>query len=122
MELIFWIGKILLGGFFVWNGIEHFTNSKNLTGYAKHKKLPMAREMVYLSGVMLLIGGFSIIFTGFVDLGILILIIFMLATTFMMHRFWELSDPMEKMHEKIAFMKNLAITGALIMILVMYIA
>jgi uncharacterized membrane protein YphA (DoxX/SURF4 family) len=122
MEIIFWVGKILLGGFFVWNGIEHFTNIKNLTGYAKHKKLPMAREMVYLSGVLLLLGGFSIIFTGFVDLGILILIVFMLTTTFMMHRFWELSDPMEKMHDKISFMKNLAITGALIMILVMYIA
>ncbi len=122
MQIVYVLGKILLGGFFVWNGIEHFTNIKNLTGYAKHKKLPMAREMVYLSGIMLLLGGFSIIFSRFVDIGILVLIIFMLGTTFMMHRFWELSDPMEKMHDKISFMKNLAITGALLMLLIMYVA
>jgi putative oxidoreductase len=116
MEIIFWIGKILFGGFFVWNGIEHFTNIKNLTGYAKHKKIPAAREMVYLSGVLLLLGGFSIIFEKIVVLGILILIIFMVSVTFSAHRFWQVKEPTEKMNEKVAFMKNMALIGALIML------
>ncbi len=119
MEIIFWIGKILFGGFFVWNGIEHFTNIKGLTGYAKHKKIPAAREMVYLSGVLLLLGGFSIIFEQMVVLGILILIVFMISVTFSAHRFWQAKEPMEKMNEKVTFMKNMAIIGALIMLLMM---
>lgn len=121
MSILFWIGKILLGGFFVWNGIEHFTNIKGLTGYAKHKKIPAPREMVYITGILLLLGGFSIIFGKMLGLGLLILIVFMFAVSFMTHRFWEVPAGMDRMNEKIAFMKNMAIAGALIMMLVIFI-
>ena len=121
MSILFWIGKILLGGFFVWNGIEHFTNIKGLTGYAKHRKIPAAREMVYITGILLLLGGFSIIFGKMLGLGLLILIIFMFAVSFMTHRFWELPEGMDRMNEKVSFMKNMAIAGALIMMLVVFI-
>lgn len=120
MYTLFWIGKILLGGFFIWNGLEHFTNIKGLTGYAKHKKIPAPREMVYISGILLLLGGFSVVFGKMLGLGLLILIVFMLVVTFMTHRFWEAKEPMDKMNEKISFMKNIAITGALIMLFVIF--
>lgn len=119
MEILFWLGKILFGGFFVWNGIEHFTNIKGLTGYAKHKRIPAPQAMVYISGVLLLLGGFAIIFEQMVGLGILILLVFMISVTFGAHRFWEAKDPGERMVERVSFMKNMAITGALIMLLLM---
>lgn len=121
MELLFLLGKILFGGFFVWNGIEHFTNVKNLTAYAKHVKIPMPKESVYFSGILLLVGGFSIIFEAWVGVGIICLLVFLLTVTFMAHRFWE-ANAESKMNEKIAFMKNMALVGALIMLLVMSMA
>lgn len=122
MDLLFLIGKILFGGFFVWNGIEHFTNVKKLTAYAKHVKVPMPKESVYVSGILLLVGGFSIILEAWVGIGIICLLVFLLTVTFMAHRFWEVEDEGAKMSERIAFMKNMALVGALIMLLVIGVA
>jgi putative oxidoreductase len=119
MELLFLLGKLLFGGFFVWNGIEHFTKSKDLISYAKHKKIPMARESVFVSGMFLLLGGFSIILESWVGLGIILLLVFMLSVTFMAHRYWEYSEEDGRFFEKVSFMKNLALVGALIMLLLM---
>lgn len=49
--------------------------------------------------------------------GIILLIVFMLGTTFTMHNFWTVSDPQMKQADMINFRKNLAIVGALLMLL-----
>ena len=41
----------------------------------------------------------------------------MLGTTFPMHNFWAVSDPQMKHAEMINFLKNMAIVGALLLLL-----
>lgn len=115
--MIYTIGKIIFGLYFVYNGYSHFKNVGGLTGYAQSKKVPMAKFSVLLSGLMLLLGGASILLGMQNVLGMWILVAFLLPTTFIMHDFWKETDPMAKMNQKIAFTKNMALVGALLMLI-----
>ena len=47
-ELLVLAGRILFGGYFAFNGFNHFTKSDNMTGYAQSKGVPHAKAAVYL--------------------------------------------------------------------------
>ncbi len=77
----------------------------------------MPRVAVLVSGLLLLVGGLSIL-TGFQPtVGVLALVLFYLAVTFKMHNFWAIKDEMARMGEMVNFMKNLAIMGSALMFL-----
>lgn len=119
MEIIFLIGRILLGGYFIYNGYNHFAGLPALTGYAKSKGVPMAKEAVIVTGLMMIFGGATILTGLSMDLGLIVLAVFLIITSIMMHPFWKTTDPMAKMGEQINFTKNLALAGSLLIILVM---
>ncbi len=117
MPLLFVIGRILLGGYFLLAGYNHFKNLEGNAGYAKFKGVVMPKLAVGFTGLLLLVGGASII-TGFAtNVGLAALILFLIPVTFQMHPFWKETDPMKKMGEKINFEKNLALLGAILMLL-----
>ncbi len=117
METIFLIGRILLGGYFVYSAYNHFKNLKGLTAYASSKKIPMAREGVMISGLVLFVGGATILTGIAVVLGLWLLIAFLLLASFSMHAFWKHPAGMERMNDEINFTKNMALVGALLIIL-----
>ena len=112
MDLIIVIGRILFGGFFLMSGINHFTKREAMTGYAKYKKLPAAKLGVLISGLMLVIGGISIILGYYADLGALLLAIFLVLAAVIFHNFWKETDATAKQNEMIAFNKDIALAGA----------
>lgn len=117
MDILFFVGRLIFGGYFIMNGFNHFSKVTMLTHYAKSKHVPSSKEAVYLTGLMLLVGGISIVLGTNVQVGIWSLIVFLIPTTFMMHDFWNAKDEGAKMNETIAFMKNMALVGALLMLL-----
>lgn len=112
MDLILVIGRILFGGFFLMSGINHFTKLEAMTGYAKYKKLPAAKLGVLISGLMLVIGGLSVILGYYVDLGAILLAIFLVLAAVIFHNFWKESDATAKQNEMLGFMKDMALAGA----------
>lgn len=113
-------GRVLFGAYFLYSGINHFKNQKSLAGYAKFKKVPSPEFAVVLTGVMLIVGGAGIILGinyFYTQASALILTLFLVPTTFIMHNFWEEKDAQAKMNDQIAFMKNIALIGALLMFL-----
>ena len=112
MDLIIVIGRILFGGFFLMSGINHFTKLEAMTGYAKYKKLPAAKLGVLISGLMLVIGGISIILGYYADLGALLLAIFLVLAAVIFHNFWKETDATAKQNEMLGFMKDIALAGA----------
>lgn len=117
MTIIFFIGRLILGAFFLFNGYNHFKNHKNLAIYAEIKKVTRPSLMVYLSGFCMIFGGLTIIVNRFTVLGLMALVLFLIPTTFIMHKFWKEIDVNSKKSEFIAFTKNMAIIGALLMII-----
>ena len=94
------------------SGINHFTKLEAMTGYAKYKKLPAAKLGVLVSGLMLVIGGISIILGYYADLGALLLAIFLVLAAVIFHNFWKETDATAKQNEMLGFMKDMALAGA----------
>lgn len=115
-DIIILIGRILFGLVFLLSGIGHLRARAAMTAYAQAKGVPAAGAMVVITGIMLILGSLSIILGIFPEIGALLLIIFLLPTTFMMHAFWKETDPMMKMSEQSSFFKGLALLGGALMI------
>lgn len=120
MELLFWIGRILLGGFFVLNGFNHFAMSKQMIPYAQSKGVPMPTLAVYATGLMLLLGGLAILTGLYVEVGLWLLVVFLLFVTPWMHNFWAIQDSMQRTVEMVNFMKNTALLGAVLLLLYLW--
>lgn len=117
MNIIFLIGRIIVGVYFLYNAFGHFAGLHSLSGYAQSKNVPAPTVAVLGSGLLLLIGGLSFI-TGYEPtIGVTAVVLFLLPVTFKMHAFWNIKDPMQKMGEQINFTKNLAIMGGALMFL-----
>ena len=115
-EIALIVGRVLFALLFVSSGINHFTQNSAMTGYAKYKKIPMANISVYVSGLMLVLGGIYIALGFYADLGALLIAIFLIPTAFLMHAFWKESDATAKSNERIAFFKDLSLAGAALII------
>ncbi|MFM7083009.1 MAG: DoxX family membrane protein [Actinomycetota bacterium] len=116
MDIIMIIGRVLFALMFVTGGLNHFTKAQAMTGYAQFKKVPAAKASVLLSGLVLLLGGLSVILGVYADLGALALAVALLAMALKMHDFWAQSDPQAKQTETIAFFKNVSMAGAALFI------
>src|SRR5439155_9153 len=64
------------------------------------------------SGLMILAGGLSILLGVAPQAGALLLILFLIPTAFLMHRFWGVQDQMLAANQMAHFMKNVTLAGA----------
>ena len=117
MEILFLIGRILFGGYFIMNGLNHFMKNKMLADYAASKGVPASSLLVYLSGLFMLFGGFGILLGVYIQWAVALLVIFLLVVSFKMHAFWAISDPMARMSDMVNFTKNMALLGASLILL-----
>ena len=107
---------ILLGIFFLLNGLNHFFNSQIIEEYAEKRSLFASGIMVKLSGALLVVGGLSLITGYFMLIGIIGLCIFLLTASFTIHKFWALRNRESVMMESMHFAKNWAIIFELLYI------
>ena len=106
----------MLGSFLLFNAYNHLFKTKDLAAYTESKKIPMAKAAVIASGLLLLFGGYTIITGVRVTAGIAALALFFIPVTFSMHAFWK-EEGQARMMDQVQFMKNLAILGAILMLL-----
>lgn len=111
MKAPFLIGRLLFGGFFLYNGIHHFVDHKMLTDYTASKNVPMPNVAVAATGTALVLGGASILAGVKPRLGTLAVIGFLAGVSPVMHNFWRMEDPQERMNQMVNFSKNMALLG-----------
>jgi uncharacterized membrane protein YphA (DoxX/SURF4 family) len=117
MDILFILGRVLFGGYFLIAGWKHFRHLDMMSAYAGSKGVPMPKIAVLLSGSLILLGGFGV-FTGmYTTLSLYLIILFLLGVTFKMHDYWNITDPAQQMPVKINFDKNIALIGAALMML-----
>ena len=116
MEIIFLIGRILFGMFFLVLGVNHFKKLEQMTQYAASKKVPSPKLATIFTGLLLVLGGLGVIFGIYVTLALWVLVIFLVPTGFIMHNFWAVPEE-EKMTQMINFLRNIALAGASLMLL-----
>ena len=109
MKYTMLIGRIFYSSIFVMAGLGHF--SGETIAYAASQGVPMASLAVPLSGVLALLGGSSVALGYKAKYGALMLVLFLVPVTAMMHNFWAVADPMMARIQQAMFMKNLAMLG-----------
>jgi uncharacterized membrane protein YphA (DoxX/SURF4 family) len=112
MKAPFLIGRALLGGFYLYNGVNHFRELEGMAEYAKAKNVPLPKAAVAASGALLAVGGLSLITGLKPKLGTAAIMGFLLGVSPMMHDFWKQEDPQQRQNEMIHFSKNMALFGA----------
>ena len=107
----FLLGRLMFGGFFLYNGINHLKQRKQLAQYASTKNVPKPEFAVVASGVALLLGGASLLLGVKPKLGAATVAGFLAGVSPVMHDFWRAEDPNQRMNDMINFSKNLALLG-----------
>ena len=111
MKAPFLFGRILFGGFFLYNGINHLRQRKNMADYTASKGVPAPEVAVTASAVPLIIGGTSMLLGVKPKWGAMAILGFLAGVSPVMHDFWRNEDPNERMNNLANFAKNLALAG-----------
>jgi putative oxidoreductase len=111
MKAAFLLGRMIFGGFFLYSGIHHIQERKSMAQYSAAKNVPMPDVAVTATGVLLIVGGASILLGVKPKWGTLAITTFLAGASPIMHDFWKQQDPNQRQNEQINFMKNLAMLG-----------
>ena len=117
MKAPFLIGRMLFGGFFLYSGINHLMQRKNMAAYTASKGVPKPEIAVTASAVPLIVGGTSMLLGLKPKLGALAILGFLAGVSPIMHDFWRNEDPNERTNNMASFMKNLALAGGALALL-----
>ena len=116
-EISFLAGRLLIGGYFLFNGIVHIVQFKQMVGYTAIHGIPFPKMGVVVATVLILIGGLGVVLGVYPTISLYALVLFMVPVTFSMHAFWKITDPNERRIERVQFLKNMALLGAILMLL-----
>jgi putative oxidoreductase len=115
MRAIVPIGRVLFALIFIASIVGHFSSAE-ISEAAAHG-VPLATILVPLAGLIALVGGVSVLLGYRARFGALLLVVFLVPVTLIMHKFWGLPDPQMAMLQKINFMKNTSLIGACLLIM-----
>ena len=109
------VSRLLMAGVFLVFGIRKLMAVAGTAGYFTKLGLPMAEILVWLV-ILIEIGGAVLLIVGWqTRLVAWILAGFVVLATLAAHRYWEF-DGAQYVPQLTSFMKNLAITGGLLMV------
>ena len=108
-------GRILYGGLMVFAGINNFRHFHVMVDLTKSKGMPVPTLCVATASAICTLGGLSVLANYHIKIGVLLIWIFLVPVTLIIHNFWSVEDPMLRGNEQAHFLKNfLALAGALI--------
>jgi putative oxidoreductase len=116
MSFVVLIGRILFAALFLGSAVGHLTRTESMAAYAKSKGVPMAWLATFGGGILLGLGGLSVLLGVWADLGALLLAVFLIPTALFMHAFWRETGE-ARMMDMIQFQKDMALAGAALMTL-----
>ena len=111
------IGRIFLSAIFIFEAIDStvfFGNTKE--AMTEHGMTDSQDFLIYTSIFLLIMGGLMVLFGYRSTLGAIMLLIYWVPVTFIVHDFWNCAKSNELREQSILFMKNIAIIGGLLML------
>ncbi len=117
VEFLNWLGQVVLGLYFLMLGLRRVMKKEEITKKVSEKKVPSPKVVVMASAVLLVVGGVGIIFNSFINWAVLAVAAFLLPAALKMHDFWNVKENEEKTKQMGNFARNIALTGALLMLL-----
>ncbi len=111
------LGRVLLSAIFLWDAfdrIRHFDSTKvKMTSFGVVWQQDF---LLYGSIIFVALGGLMLLIGYRTGLAVVLLLIYWIPFTFIVHPFWNFSGDFTQRIESIEFMKNMAIAGGLFMV------
>ncbi len=104
------LGRLVFGGYFLYSGLNHLVNQDALSAYAASQAVPSPDLAVAVSGMVIILGGLSLLLGLWPKVGAALIILFLVGVTPIMHDFWNVTGA-QRMAEMGNFLKNLALIG-----------
>lgn len=104
------VARVLFGGVIAFNGLNHFLQTEQMTGYAQHKGVPAPQLSVLASGAVLVLGGLSIVAGVAPVAGGITVAAFLVVAALLFHDFWAVPEDQQQ-DEMTSFLKNVALAG-----------
>ena len=120
MDVVDIVGRILFALVFFQNGYRQLAHRANSVAYAKSFGAPSPEISVPVTGVVMLAGGALLVLGIWPDLAVLALAVFLVSAALVAHRYWEETDFGMRAGQEAQFMKNIAMTGACLVMFVYF--
>jgi len=110
-------GRLFIVVSFLISGLTNLTQSRQHIARMATFHVPFP-ALAFWFGTVLLFIGCGLLLAGWqARVGAMCLILFTVAATAIYHRFWTKTDPMDRVHSRIAMTGNTAILGGLLLLL-----
>ena len=110
------IGRLIVGGVFLWAAVDNLLELDSKSGYAASKGVVAPTALVTIASLLLLAGSISILVGFRPPLGVAAIVLFLVPVTLMMHNFWALTG-LEQILELHNFQGNVIMLGSAVMFL-----
>lgn len=107
------LGRLLLGGFYVYAGVHHFFIMPPLTAMISARGIPFPRIVLVAGSLFQIVAGALFVLNICTAAAAFGLIVFTIAASVMLLNFWDMDEPMRQT-AKTAWQTNTAIVGGLL--------
>ncbi len=118
MKVLFLIGRIVFGGFFLTSGFSDLRHYRFFVPLVAASGVPFPRFAVIFAGLLIFLGGISIVLGLWPRAGICLIILFLVLVTPIAHAFWAHSNRQQHADDLNNFTKNMGLLGGSLMMLV----
>lgn len=116
-SLLTFVARLCLAAVFIWAAAGKIMFYEMNAQYMASKGLTMIPAFLFGAALVEALGGLSLVLGYKTRLGAAILLLFLIPTTLIFHDFWN-AEGAARLPEQVNFMKNLAIFGGLLYVLV----
>jgi putative oxidoreductase len=109
------VARLLLALIFILAGFNKFAGLEGTAGYIASKGLPLPSLLAFGTALLEVVAGLALAVGYFARPAALALALFTLLATVLFHPFWAVPAD-QAMVQQLMFMKNLAITGGLLLV------
>jgi putative oxidoreductase len=113
------LGRLCLAAIFVIQGFQTARNPAGPAKRAEHLDLPDPEAAARTNGTVMALAGSAVALNFWPRIAEFVLALLLIPTTLVGHPFWKESDPQQRSSQKIQFEKNLALFGALLLLVTM---
>jgi putative oxidoreductase len=107
------VGRVLLGGLFVYGGVNHFVNMPPVLAMVAARSVPFPRLVLIVGSLWELALGLMLALGLWVTPAALGLVVFTILATVMLLNFWDKTGP-EREGMKVGALTNGAVVGGLL--------
>lgn len=115
MAQAFLFGRVLVGCYWLYNAFKHFENMTPMSRAAAAHGVPAPEVFVIFGGILLAVGGLSLLLGLFPRIGIAAIVLFLLPVTLIMHAFWADHSAAAQQQNLVHFAKNFGLLGSTLM-------